>query len=71
MAYKTESQRTAQADFSSVYGEPDIVRIEHTSKPYGILWLHWGARFTRHPELADRNLFVKPDGTRLSWDSIT
>jgi hypothetical protein len=69
--FPTAEQSDAMRQLSAQYGTPDRIMYEHTSEPYGIVWYRWHSGGDGDPVLAggpaDRNLFIKPDGTRLSW----
>lgn len=68
MARQTIEQQDAARRLELEYGTPDVVAIEHTDDPYGVLKLEWAANdAARVPR---RQLFVRPDGTRLSWRTI-
>lgn len=62
MAHVTLEQRDIVAELVKVYG-PAEVKIERTNEPYGLLWVRWAPGGLR-------NLFVKSDGTRLTWERI-
>lgn len=59
MAYLTIEQREILRQLELVHGKPERVKLEFTDAPYGLLWVRWDEE--------RRNLFVKPDGSRLSW----
>lgn len=63
MAYVTIEQRDVVAELVRTYGPVKDIKIEYTSEPYGLLWARWEPG-------GIRNLFVKPDGTRLSWQAL-
>jgi len=63
MAHRTIEQKDVQTELVEQYGKPEFIRLEYTREPYGILWMSW-----KH---GTRNLFIKPNGERLSWDTIT
>jgi len=68
MAHRTAEQLDIQRELVSEYGPPSFIKLEYTREAYGLLWLHWTSKYA--PRFSDRNLFLKPDGTRLSWDVI-
>lgn len=70
MAYPTAEQAKVMLELGTLYGPPARAQIEHTEEPYGIIWCHWPQAEQLGHELGDRNLFIKPDGTRLSWDRL-
>ncbi len=63
MAYPTSEQADVMLQLGALHGVPDRAQIE----PYGIIWLHYAA--AGDLPMA-RNLFIKPDGGRLSWDQL-
>ena len=67
MAYPTTEQVKVIAELVAEYGEPDRKHIEWTSEPYGLVWLRWSPTPTTMSN--ERNLFIKPDGTRLAWNT--
>lgn len=71
MAYPTIEQKDVVSHLVTEYGVPDRMAIEMTSKPYGIMWLRWdGEQHGILSRFADRNLFINPDGERLSWKQL-
>jgi len=68
MAHPTDEQAEMKRHLSAEYGQPDRTMLERTSEPYGLMWLRWNNGEGGAVEFPDRNLFVKPDGTRLSWE---
>ena len=67
MAYGTTEQSDAMHQLTAEYGKPDRVAIEETNEPYGIVWIRWFGAGRLNPE---RNLFIRPDGTRLAWRHV-
>jgi hypothetical protein len=67
MAYPTVEQKDVITPLMAEYGTPRFTKIELTSDAYGIIWIQW-------PIVGDvgdqRNLFIKPDGSRLSWSRL-
>lgn len=65
MAQTTAEQQDVLAELRADYGEPDVIAIEFTPAPYGVLKVEWAEdQVARMPR---RQLFVRPDGSRLSW----
>lgn len=68
MAQLTVEQRDALTQLKVEYGEPEVVAIEFTRQAYGVLKVEWAEnKVARVPR---RQLFVRPDGSRLSWRTI-
>lgn len=69
MAHFTSEQAEAFRTLTVEFRMPTDVRFEVTAEPYGLLWLRWKLREeVGTVVLGDRNLFVRPDGTRLTWE---
>jgi hypothetical protein len=62
MAFPTQEQANTKRHLVAEYGECDRYAIEKTTEPYGLVWLRW------FDKIGDRNLFIKPDGSRLTWN---
>lgn len=68
MAYMTSDQERVAFDLEREYGTADRVMLESTIESYGLLWLRWHvAKEAQASSFPDRNLFIRPDGTRLTW----
>lgn len=70
MAHPTIEQKDAMRMLELTYGEPTAIKIEHTEAAYGLIWVEWESGEILGRELGDRNLFIKPDGSRLSWAKL-
>jgi hypothetical protein len=62
---KTTAQTDTVAALGAEYGRPDRIMVEDT-EGQGIIWMRWH-KASISSQFPDRNLFVKPDGTRLAW----
>ena len=67
MAYPTAEQIDAERQLVAEYGDPLTRSIEHTPTTYGIVALEFALE---HAGLGRRRLFIRPDGTRLSWREL-
>ena len=68
MARQTVEQQDSLQQLIVEYGDPDVIAIEHTDAPYGLLKVEWAEQeFARRPR---RQLLVRPDGERLSWRTL-
>lgn len=71
MAHPTIEQSDRIVQLVAQYGEPDRIAIQATESAYGIMWLRWDAGTQAiTSSLVDRNLFISPDGERLSWRQL-
>ena len=70
MAHKTLEQADALAYLIDEYGEPFRLDIEHTSDPYGIIRASFGMGNILGTGTPTRNFFIRPNGERLTWDSL-
>lgn len=75
MAFITSEQADVMRQLKTDHGPTDREMLEHTSEPYGLVWMRWHTGGDGDPTkpgvwVPDRNLFIKPDGTRLSWSLI-
>lgn len=72
MARMTIEQKDRARSLMDEYGAPDRSLIELTDEAYGLVWMRWGAKDGMgeiDADVPERNLFIKPDGTRLVWAS--
>lgn len=70
LAHLTADQVATLRDLDSQYGRPAEIKLEFTTQAYGLVWVRWKngvAEFDPGAAGGERNLFIKPDGTRLSW----
>lgn len=70
MAFMTAEQEEVVRQLTNQYGTPHRVFIENTTEPYGVVrvqWVQWRVRTTM---MDVRNLFINPDGSRLSWSLL-
>lgn len=64
-ARPTPRQKLVMEQLERDYGPPSVVKIENRWNAIGIVWMQWTSTLN-----VTRNLFIKPDGTRLSWGLI-
>jgi hypothetical protein len=70
MALPTVDQADIMRQLGAEYGTPKFAKIEFTPEPYGVIWCYWPATHNGIFVTMERNLFIKPDGTRLAWSPL-
>jgi len=66
MARMTAEQRGVVDQLVLDYGPCTTTKIENTLFKKGIVWMIWKSPLGQY----ERNLFIKPDGTRLFWETL-
>ena len=72
MAHLTSEQRIAIDLLRLDYGDPDRVAIEVTNESYGVVMLDWSRPedVITYGTEQRRRILVRPDGTRLAWETV-
>ena len=61
----TEAQLHRIAYLREQYGKEDVVALEHTDQPTGLVRMRWGVA-----PMIGRELTIRPNGGRLAWDTV-
>ena len=69
MAHMTAEQQERVAVLTTQYGKPDRLFLETTDESYGVVRCEWRTG-AQEPLWPTRTLFIKPDGTRLTWTPL-
>lgn len=64
---RTEQQRQTISVLFTEYGQPDRLMNERTKDETGVIWLRWH-NTSLSSQFPDRNLFIRPDGSRMTWE---
>jgi hypothetical protein len=71
MTLPTREQQVAIELLREQQGQENLLSIEHRDAdewPHGIVRIRWSAAATL--EGRQRTLYINPDGTRLTWETI-